>query len=168
MAMSALLTQQYQANFGSPTNFTAAITNTSGATVNVNSIQPMATEKNGARAACCNFGTVAAPPGTSIAQVGGSQFNVAVLAGATVYFQFSASFFGGAVAGATALGNNVYLVSVMCQSSDGSVFQSPSLSVELNQPQFGLSPGSPPNAPVVITSLNFAVPANTAFTLLPL
>lgn len=165
MAMTSVLTQTNMATFGNPTNFLLAVSNSAVSAVNVYSISPTVKTPAGQPIVACAISGPVAPPGVGAAQVGGSQFNVQVGASSTVYFNFQVTFYGPAVAGATACPQGVFQVSADILASDGTMFTPPPIQVELNQPVWGLPPGIPPNATAVVSSLNFATPANSALTL---
>jgi len=165
MAMTAVLTQTSMAIFGSVTNFVLAISNSAGVPVNVLSVTPTVKTPAGLPTTAHNISGPVSPPGVGAAQVDGSQFNVQVPAGGTVYFNFHVSFFGPAVSGVPAMPQSIFQVGADCYASDGSVFTPPPLQVELNQPTWGQPGGSPPNAAAFVPSLNFSVPANAFYAM---
>lgn len=166
MAMLATVTQTQPAIFGQPATFMLAVQNTGGSAVNVTSIQPQVTLPTGAPATSFNLSGPYAPPGTSVAQVGGSQFNVQVGAGSTVNFPFQVSFFGPAVAGGPGAPSPTYLVGANCAASDGSIFGPGAIQANLSRPIFGRAPGAPPNpAPAVGGQVNFSTPSNSGLAL---
>lgn len=163
MALTAVLTQTSQANMGTPTNFTLAITNPSGAAINVTSIQPKVTTPSGAVASCQVSGPYAFP-GVSVPQVGGSQFNVQVDAAATVYFAFQVAFTGAALSG-TGAATPTFTVGADCLGSDGAAFSPGGIVVNLSRPVFGLSPGAPPNKSPNVGGVDFSTPVNSGLAL---
>lgn len=165
MTMTATLTQALPAIAGNDTNYVLTVFNSSGSAVNVNSINPTVTAPNGRPTTSCLIGAIGAPPGFSTAIVGATQFNVAVPANGSTSFPYSIQFNGPLVTGAPATPASQFVVGAVVQSSDGSVFTPPALTVNLNSPVYGLSPGSPPNTSPVVPSLNFTTPANSALAL---
>ncbi len=169
MAVTTALTRA-TARYGAPVDFMLAVGNTGGSAINVTSIQPTVSNSDGTIASAVSIAGPWASPGASTAQVYGSQFNVQVGAGSTVYFPFSLQFHMPAVGGGVAQPIPNFLVSATVTSTDGTtitVTQSAQLNVNVTMPVFGLPPGSPPNpAPSVYGQLDFAAPKNSG--LLPL
>jgi hypothetical protein len=164
MAMTATLVQTETAILSSGgTTFVLTVANSSGSQVNVNSIQPTITTQNGlplGPSLPCNIGAIVAPGSQpSVAQVGGSQFNVPVPATGSTIFTFNIQFFGPAINGGPTQPSSVFLVAATVQSSDGSVFSSNALIVDLNTPVWGQF-GSPPNLVPVPGQLIFSTVAN--------
>lgn len=148
MAMSVTLTQTTPATFGTPTNYVATVSNSSGGNVNLNSMQPVVSLPNGQPYMGAVIG-IPSPAGTvSIANTGGYQFNVVIPASGSVSFSFSIDFGGqAAAAGTLTEPDSAFIVSVGCFSSDGSVFSAQSAQTDVNLPTFGpsLSMGAPEN-----------------------
>lgn len=169
MAMTATLQQAATATFsGGGTPFVLTVLNSGGAQVNVNSIQPFVTNASGAPLNSCpfNIGIVTAPGSApSVPVAGGTQFSVPVPAGGSTVFTFNIQFFAPAIApSGFATATPSFLVSANVQTSDGSVFVPPPLTVALNQPTWGV-PGSPPNVVPVTGQLMFSAPASSALAL---
>ncbi len=165
MAMTAVLTQTSPALSGQPCQFILAVSNSGASTVTVQGIQPIVTGTDGVSLPPCNIDGPYAPIGSSTAVVGATQFNVPVLASATVYFPFLVQFFGPLiVGGGRATPNNQFQVTANCIASDGTVFGPPPLNLALSEPVFGAG-GSPPNPAFVVGQLNFAFRANSGLAL---
>lgn len=163
MALTAALTQVNQANFGNPTTFTLAVSNSGTDAVNVTGIAPWARARRGPHAPV-NIMTPQVFPGVSVPQVGGSQFNVQVPGSGTVYFSFGACFYGPGIKGGPTQPQDVFMVGCDLNASDGTSFSAGSLMVALNSPSFG--PGSQPPNPTVLTGqLNYSSPANSGLGL---
>lgn len=162
MATVATLTQVAQANMGQATPFTLAVQNTGGAAILVQGIQLTARTGNGQTPAPCVFGQITAFPAASSPQVNGSQFNVSIGAGATTYFNFSASFFGPGLKGGPTQPQNTFLVQAFVTDSVNGVTSSTQRQVILNAPIDG---GLPENPAVSTGQLNFSTAQNSALAL---
>lgn len=158
MTMTALTIQSQNALPGRPTSFVVKVSNSSGDQVNVYTIKP--TVPAGYPA---NIGPVSATPNISSANTGPYQFNVPVSAAGSAYFTFQATFHGQLIAGAPALPQPVFPLTVRCFSSDGSSFEAPPLLVSLSNPLPGGLVGLPPDAAAEIASYKFANPGNSMY-----
>lgn len=164
MTMTATLQQTQTAQMGMPTPFVLTVLNSSGAPVNVNSIQPFVTTLNGSPATCARAAGPWPTVGTGIATVGGSQWNVQVPANGSVAFSFLVAFFGPAITGALADPVQQYYVTANVQTSDGSVFTPPPVLVAPNQPQLGVI-NAPAYTPPLYGQLNFLYPSQSSLAL---
>lgn len=167
MAMTATLAQATNALMGAPTTFVLVVSNSGASQVNVNSIQPIITNPGGQPLPSlpCNVGAIVAPGSQpSVAQVGGSQFNVPVASAGSTTFTFQLQFFGQAINGTPSAAAQSFLVGATVQSSDGSVFGPVPFTVNLNSPIFG-QPGSPPNLVPIAGQLIFDAPVASPLAL---
>lgn len=181
MTMTAVLTQSAPAMMGQACTFVVAVKNSGASQVELLSMAPVVTSAALAPggslintqalpvawqpSTACTIGPIVAPIGLGNAQVGGSQFNVPVGAGATVYFSFQVSFFGPGIQGSPAQPKAGFLITVECSADDGTSFIAPPLDVQLNMPQLGqqMAPQSQLIPPV--GSLQFSTKANSALML---
>ena len=157
MTMTALLIQSQTGLPGRPTTFVVKVSNSAGSQVNVLTVKP--TVPAGFPV---NIGPVSATPNLSSANTGPYQFNVPVGAASFTYFHFQASFYGQLIAGAPALPQPAFPLTVRCFSDDGSSFEAPGLVVTLSNPVSGVV-GLPPDAAAEIASYKFANPGNSMY-----
>lgn len=155
MATVVAVSQTSPAVFGEPVSFVVSIQNTAGTPITLTSVQPQVLNMDGTPATAYTLGSVAVPPA----------FSTSIGASSTVYLPFTATFYGQAVMGGPASPSCRWLVTATAVTTDGATTAQQRV-VGLNQPIFGLSPGSPPNAATASPGgLQFSNPANSAFFL---
>lgn len=143
MTMSATLQVVGNVIQGQPVTCIVTVSNSSGASVNVTSVQPKIRPINSPFITTA----VVASPQQSLANAGASQFNVAVPAAGSTVFAFQAVALGPMVAtGQQQQGSTPATVTTDITSSDGSVISPVPQWLAPANPQFGQPPGSPPNA----------------------
>jgi len=134
-----------------------AITNTSSSTAyTVTSVSVWATNTRGSTSVSASIQQPQIP-------VSGVS---AVAASGTLYVPVGVKFFGQPVVGIPSAANENFLVTAQVLYSDGSSISCSPLAVNLVDPIWGASPGSPPNAATTVSALQFSNPANSGLHLL--
>lgn len=152
-----VLSQPNAAMYGRPTTLFLAITNTSASTAyTITSVSAWATNPRGQTSVSCTI----QQPQIPVSGV------TAVAASSTLYIPIGAQFYGLPVTGTPAKAPENFLVTAQVMFSDLSSIGCSPLPVALQDPVWGLNPGSPPNAAAVISSLNFSTPANSGLHLM--
>ena len=165
MATVVSITQPQAALFGTPTQFTVSVQNTAGSNITLSSLVLFATTPGGNPATACAISPLVVTPELGTGVAGGNQLTVLLLASTTMYFQFSACFFGQPIAGTPAQASNQFWLTANAVTTDGSVSSSP-LQVSLSLPVFGVvGSGSPPNPALTVGALQFFSPFNAVFAL---
>lgn len=151
---SISIVQSSPALMGTDTSFVLNITNTGGTTINLLSAAPVASPPSAA-----NVGGFTVSPQLGAAQtvIGASQFNVPILAGATLSLPFAVAFFGPYVGGTAATPSMQFSVGANASFSDGTTASAPPLTVSLNIP----TNASPPDPASAVGALQFYNPLNS-------
>jgi len=151
------LTRPAPLMYGQSGTLMLGITNTSASTAyTVTSISVWATNTRGSTSVSASIQQPQIPvSGTS-----------AVAASGTLYVPVGVKFFGQPVTGIPSAAAENFLVTAQVLYSDGSSISCSPLPVTLVDPIWGLSPGSPPNAATVVSSLQFSNPANSGLHLM--
>lgn len=151
MAMYVFLTQPDIATFGNPCRFVAQVQNTGGSSVSISSLALKCVLSNGTPAAAWSQEAYAPTPASSDLVSGAS----------SVYRTLRASFFGQAINGANAEGDNRFLVSAIGSFSDGTTFESAVVPVGLAGPTWGVQGGPPQVSPLYQPALQFVDSRNS-------
>lgn len=143
--------------YGRPGTLMLAITNLSASTAyTVTSVSAWATNTRGSTSVSASIQQPQIP-------VNGTG---AVAASGVLYIPVGIQFYGQPVVGIPSAAAENFLVTAQVLYSDGSSISCSPLPVTLVDPIWGLSPGSPPNAATVVSSLQFSNPANSGLHLM--
>lgn len=158
MALIVSISQAQPAMFGQATDFVLSVQNTGASAATVAGMDLTVTNSSGQPQSSCNV----VPPTIAIGE------SSTIDASATLYFPFSASFYGQSVTGQPAPSVPRYLLTGSVLFSDDTVSASVPLPVTLTSPVYGsnTSAGAPPNPTADIPAMQFHNPANSAYTAL--